>query len=420
MKILLKNALIFSPGSTNHKKKKDILVENGKITKIETSLPEQGKVVVSKRLMVSTGFFDMQANFFDPGLEYKEDISTGCRAASAGGFTGVALLPNTRPSIQTKNDIGYILAKSKNCLTDVFPYGSVTIDNKGEEITEMLDQNEAGAIAFTDGDRPIWNADIMLKSLLYIEKFNGLIINKPEDYWLNRFGHMHEGKTSTILGTKGMLSIAEEIMIDRDLRILKYAGGKIHFSNISTAESVKMIRIAKRNGLDVTCDIAAHQIAFTDEDLLDFNTNLKVNPPFRTEKDIKALIKGLEDDTIDIIVSSHTPHDVECKKLEFDHADFGITGLQTVLPILISSLGEKEWTNFINKITVNPRKRLGLGLPKIEVGEHANLTAFDPTIKWEMNQETNESKSENSPYWNKELTGKVLATLNNGKSFFAN
>lgn len=419
MKILFKNALILNPGSTYHKKKKDILVSNGKITKIESGLPEEGKVINSKTLMISPGFFDMRANFSDPGLEHKEEILTGCMAAAAGGFTGVALLPNTKPSVQSKNDIGYILAKSRDCLPDVYPYGSITTNNKGEEITEMIDQYEAGAIAFTDGDHPIWNSDIMLKALLYVEKFNGLIINKPEDYWLNRLGHMHEGKTSTVLGTKGMLSIAEEIMIDRDLRILKYSGGRIHFSNISTAEAVKMIRIAKRNGLDVTCDIAAHQIAFTDEDLIDFDTNLKVNPPFRTNKDIKTLIKGLEDGTIDIIVSSHTPHDVECKKLEFDQADFGLTGLQTVLPVLIKNLGEKDWEKFINKITINPRKRLGLVIPKIEVGEQANLTAFDPTLKWTLNQETNESKSENSPFWGKELTGKALATLNNGKSFLA-
>jgi dihydroorotase len=288
MKITIKDALILHPGSPFHQKKKDILINNGKIVRIDQNLGEEGSLVKGKKLMVSVGWFDMRSNFNDPGMEHKEDIISGCETAVAGGFTGVAILPNTKPSLQSKNDISYVLAKAEKCLPDLYPYGTVTKDNLGEEITEMIDQHTAGAVAFTDGEKNLWNTDIMLKALLYVKKFNGLIINKPEDKWLNFLGIMHEGKVSTTLGLKGMPSIAEDIAIERDLRILEYTGGKLHFSNISTANAVRLIRSAKRRKLDVTCDIAAHQIAFNDHSLYDFDTNFKVNPPFRGKSDINA------------------------------------------------------------------------------------------------------------------------------------
>jgi len=415
MNVLIKDALILHKGSPYHRKKKDILLSRGKIKKIGTDLKEDGKVIEGRKLMVSVGWFDMRTNFCDPGLEHKEDIISGCEAAAAGGFTGVALLPNTLPSIQSKNDIGYILAKAERCLTDVYPYGSVTRDNKGEEITEMIDQYTAGAIAFTDGEQPIWNTDIMLKALQYVEKFKGLIINVPQEKWLNKLGHMHEGHTSTIIGTKGMPRIAEEIMIERDQRILDYAGGRVHFSNISTADAVRLIRQGKKKGMDITCDIAAHQIAFQDADLIDFDTNLKVNPPFREKRDINALLKGLEEGTIDIITSSHSPQDIESKVLEFDHADFGIIGLQTMYPLLIEAFDPNGWNVFLDKITINPRLRLGLPVPDIAEGADANITVFDPSAEWMFDEHSNLSKSHNSPFFGKKLKGKVVAVFNKDK-----
>ncbi len=419
MKILIKNAQILHPDSPHHKKKKDILINNGRIVTIDDNLGEEGTRIEGKRLQVSIGWFDMRANFNDPGNEHKEDIITGCAAAAAGGFTGVALLPNTKPSIQSKNDIGYILGKAERCLPDVYPMGSITRDNKGEEITEMIDQHSAGAVAFTDGEKPVWNTDILLKSLLYVKKFNGLVINKPEDIWLNMLGNINEGKTSTILGLKGMPSIAEEVMIERDIRIVDYADGKLHLSNLSTKNALKLIKAAKRRGLNLTCDIAAHQIAFNDSRLMDFDTAFKVNPPFREKGDIRALIQGLEDQTVDVIVSSHTPQDTESKKLEFDLAEFGIIGLQTVYPILVDKLGKMGWEIFLDKITVNPRKRLGLKIPEFKEGAVANLTVFDPTEEWEFNDITNHSKSNNSPFWHMKLTGRVKAVINKNKVYIA-
>jgi len=419
MKILIKDALILHPGSPYHQKKKDILINKGKIIRIEQNLKEEGTLIKGKNLMVSIGWFDMRSNFNDPGNEHKEDIISGCETAAAGGFTGVAILPNTKPSLQSKNDIGYVVSKAEKCLPDIYPYGSVTKDNEGEEITEMIDQHTAGAVAFTDGERTLWNTDIMLKALLYVKKFNGLVINKPEDKWLNFLGNMHEGIVSTTLGLKGMPSIGEEITIERDLRILGYTGGRLHFSNISTANAVRLIRAAKKSHLDVTCDIAVHQIAFSDHSLNDFDTNFKVNPPFRAKSDINALIKGLKDGTIDIIVSSHSPQDTESKKLEFDLAEFGMLGLQTFYPVTVNVMGVDGWKLFLEKITVNPRKRLGLEIPLLKEGASANLTVFDPTVKWNLNARTNKSKSTNSPFWNKTLQGMVLAAINKNKTYIA-
>jgi dihydroorotase len=222
-----------------------------------------------------------------------------------------------------------------------------------------------------------------------------------------------------MLGLKGMPTIAEEIAVERDLRILGYTGGRLHFSNISTANSVKLIRNAKKSGLDVSCDIAAHQIAFEDQALDDFDTNYKINPPFREKKDVNALIRGLEDATIDILVSSHTPQDTECKKLEFDLAEFGIIGLQTFYPTMVNIFGEDCWKIFLEKVTVNPRKRLNLKMPEFREGAPANLTVFDPTISWTLNETTNKSKSINSPFWNKKLKGAVVATINKNKTYIA-
>jgi dihydroorotase len=216
-----------------------------------------------------------------------------------------------------------------------------------------------------------------------------------------------------------MPSIAEEISIERDLRILEYTGGRLHFSNISTANAVRLIRAAKKRNLDVTCDIAAHQIAFDDQSLFDFDTNYKVNPPFRGKSDIKALLKGLEDGTIDMIVTSHSPQDTESKKLEFDLAEFGILGLQTFYPMMNDVLGPDGWKTFLDKVTINPRKRLGLEIPELKEGAIANLTVFDPTVNWTFNSKTNRSKSMNSPFWSKSLKGMILATINKNKSYIA-
>lgn len=415
MDILLNQVEIVDKRSPFHKKKVNVHLKDGVIAAIGETVQGAATTVDAEGLMLSIGWFDMQANFGDPGYEYKEDLETGSRAASAGGFTEVAVLPNTTPTVQTKNEVSYIKSKSAGSVTQLHPIAAVTLGSKGEELTEMIDLYEAGAVAFSDGEKPLWHTDICLKALLYLQKFDGLLIDRPYDKLLTAFGTMNEGIHSTMMGMKGLPALAEELAIIRDLDLLTYAGGKLHIANVSTVRSVALIREAKAKGLNVTCDIAAHQIVFNDSEFYDFDTNYKVNPPFRSPEDIDALIVGLKDGTIDIVVSAHAPQDEESKKLEFDTAEFGIIGLQTVLPILVGLKKRLDLAAAIEKISVAPRKRLGLEVPEIKVGSKANLTLFDPKAKWVLDDATNKSKSKNSPFYGKELTGRVLGVFNKGK-----
>ena len=418
MSILIKSATILETGSPLNNKKHNIFISDAGIIKhIGNEAPSATRTIDGKNLHVSIGWFDMRANFNDPGLEHKEDLESGLDTAAAGGFTGVALLPNTKPVVESKNEVNYLMSKNLKSVCQVYPMGAVTKGCKGEDFTEILDMHAAGAVAFTDGESPIWNTDIMLKSLLYLQKVNGLLINRPEDKYLTAFGTMNEGETSTILGMKGMPGLAEEIMIKRDLELLKYAGGKVHFSNISTAAALKQIARAKRMGLSVTCDVAAYNLVFGDTVLMDYDTNYKVNPPLRSKKDIKALLKGIEEGDVDVIVTSHAPQDEESKKLEFDMADFGMLGLQTFLPMLLKARGG-HIDDILDKFTINPRTLLGIDVPQIREGVKADLTIFDPEMEWTYDANTNLSKSVNSPWLGKKLKGAIIGVVNNGRSFF--
>jgi len=417
MNLTLRSVTISDQHSKFHNKKVDILIENGLITKIGKVTNSKGKEIDASGMVATPGWFDMNCLFGDPGHEYKEDRISGGEAAAAGGFTGIAHLPNTQPVIASKNDIAYIKANNRHQVTDIHPISAVTLGTKGEELTEMIDLHHAGAVAFSDGTEPVWNSDILLKTLQYLQKFEGLLINRPEDKMLTQFGTMNEGVTSTIQGMKGMPTLAEELMITRDLEILEYTGGKIHFSNISSSGSVNLVRRAKKKGLNVTCDVAIHQLLLDDSLIDDFDTNLKVNPPLRTKKDIGALIKGVLDGTINVIVTAHRPQDEESKKLEFDLAEFGHIGLQTALPCLLELKKLIPMDLMIEKMTYSPRSLLGLPQVDIKEGAEANLTVFDPKAKWTFDDTTNFSKSRNSFYFGKELTGKVVATIN-GKNAY--
>lgn len=417
MSTLIKSARIIDQRSKHHLQKKNILISDlGVIDKIGNENYKADKVVESDDLHVSIGWFDMRANFADPGLEHKEDLTTGRKVAATGGFTEVVLLPNTQPVIQSKNDVSYIMSGNKLNLVQLHAIGAVTKDCKGEDLTEMLDMNNAGAVAFSDGDHPIWNTDILLKTLQYLQKFEGLLINKPEDKHLTIFGNMHEGPTSTMLGLKGMPDLSEELMVKRDLKLLDYAGGKIHFANISSREGVRAIRKAKAKDKKVTSDVAIANLLYHDEVLMGFDTNYKVNPPLREATDNKALIKGLKDGVINVIVSAHSPQDEESKKIEFDLAEFGMSTLQTFFPMLIEALGD-EWIDHVDKFSIAPREILGMRVPELRTGVSANLTLFDPTIEWEYNQSTNHSRSKNSPLYNHKLKGKAISVINNGQVF---
>jgi dihydroorotase len=289
----------------------------------------------------------------------------------------------------------------------------VTRGNKGEELTEMIDLHEAGAIGFTDGLKPVWHTDIFLKALQYLQKFNGVLIDHPEDTWLNLFGQMHEGVNSTMLG---LPRIAEDIAVTRNLELLGYAGGRLHMSRLSSGKAVDMIRSAKKK-LKVTCDITSYQALLDDSLLSSFDTNYKVNPPLREKADNDALLKALRDGTIDVICSGHLPQDEESKNIEFDLADFGIITLQTFGANLTSLARSVDWDVLIEKVTRAPRAILKLPVPSIAVDQAANLTLFNPEKVWRFDEKSNLSKSKNSPWLGKELKGKAAAVFNNGKTW---
>ncbi len=386
------------------------------ITYIGTDTPHADKVVENDDLCVSAGWMDLHAYVGEPGYEYKEDIQSIAAAASKGGFTEVLCLPNTYPVIQTKGAVNYLKNHSANLPVTLHPIAAATVDTEGKDLTEMIDLYQAGAVAFSDGIKPLQGADVILKALQYVQLFDGLLMNKPENTRLSEHGQMHEGITSTQLGMKGIPSLAEEVTVARDLQLLAYAGGKMHFSLISTAAAVEAIRKAKAEGLQVTCDVASYQACFTDETILPFDTNYKVAPPFRSQTDAEAIKRGLADGTIDALVSAHMPHDTEAKKLEFDLADFGITNLETAFAVANTALGDELTTELlVSKFATGPRKILGHQVPVIAVGEVANLTLFQPNQTWIPADADTLSKSVNSPFFGIELKGRVTGTIHKGQ-----
>ncbi len=418
MKILLKSVKVIDKNSDFHNQVVDVFIEDGVISPLTPrggTLSTDIQIIEGENLHVSAGWTDMRVSPKDPGYESKEDLESLSAAAAAGGFTAIVTLPNTKPTVQTKESIAYFKQFCANRLVEIYPAAAVTKNCEGKDFTEMLDLHHAGAVAFTDGDHSLWNADILLKTLQYLYPINALLMNRPEEQHLAMFGQMHEGIESTLLGMKGIPAMAEELMIMRDLKLLEYANIQsekpvLHFSTISTAKSVELIRDAKKKGLAVSCDVAAHQLAFTDADLRDFDTNLKVNPPFRSQNDIKALQKGLADGTIDAIVSDHNPQDEEAKNLEFDLADFGIIGLETAFASA-NTYGKLSIENLIEKLTINPRNLLRMPQISIKEGEKANLTIFNPDLEWTFSESDIRSKSKNTPFIGKQLKGKVLGVI---------
>ncbi|MER0441303.1 dihydroorotase [Emticicia sp. W12TSBA100-4] len=426
MRILLKSVKIVDSSSEFNGQTKDMLIENGIIQQITNSIESTADQTISgENLYVSAGWIDMRVSPKDPGYESKEDLNSLSAAAMTGGFTEIVTLPNTKPVVQTKEAIAYVKNFALSQLINIYPTGAVTRNCEGKDFTEMLDLHQAGAVAFTDGDHTLWNADILLKTLQYLAPIDSLLMNRPEEPSMTIFGQMHEGIESTLLGMKGIPSTAEELMLMRDLKLLEYYLGKdfspkekssLHFSTISTKVGVELIRQAKSKGLPVSCDIAAHQLAFTDADLKDFDTNFKVNPPFRSQEDIEALQQGLADGTIDVVVSDHNPQDEESKNLEFDMADFGVIGLETAFSVA-NTYSNLSIDKIIEKLTTSPRKLLRLENVSIKEGNHANLSIFDPSQEWIYESKNIQSKSKNSPFIDKKLTGKVKAVVNKGKIF---
>lgn len=419
MKLLLKKARILHPDSPFDGQAFDILIENGYIRSIAPQIARTGiQVIESPGLSISPGWMDVGAQTGDPGHEHQEDLRSVTKAAAAGGFTALAPFPNTQPVIQTKSEIQYILNATKNSLVDFYPIGALSQNCEGKDITEMYDMRQAGAIAFGDGDKSIQHGGVLMRALQYVKPFDGIILNQPFDQTIAGKGLMHEGITSTMLGVRGIPALSEEVMAQRDLSLLEYTASRLHFPFVSTAGTVELIRRAKGHGLKITASVAAMHLLLDDTALHDFDSNLKVLPPLRERVDMDALKAGLADGTIDFIASQHVPLDVEQKNLEFPYAEFGAIGLETAFAVANTSLSQMlSISEIISRFSIQPRRIFGIPVPEIKEGSPANLTIFDPGLKWTFSEKDIFSKSANTPFVGVEFVGKVIGVVNNGQAF---
>lgn len=418
--LLLANGTVLDP-ENNETRQVDIRISEGRIVEIGPNL-DAGDTPVEDCTdrMISPGWFDMHVHFREPGYEHKETIATGARAAAAGGFTGAACMPNTDPPIHTRDVVEYVIEQAEGLPVDVHPIGCVSKDRAGEQLAEMADLEEGGAVAFSDDGSPVQHSGLMRRALEYSSMLDRPIINHMEDLTLNVEGHMHEGAVATHLGLAGIPAAAEEVMIARDAILAEYTDGFIHVAHISTARGVELVRQAKARGVAITAEVCPHHFALTDQAVADtnFSTDTKMHPPLRSPEDIEAIKEGLADGTIDAICTDHAPHATFEKEVEFTQAPFGIIGLETAWGLVGRELiepGVLTVAEAVDKLTVAPRRILRLPIPAIEEGAAANLTIFDASTRWTFTEEDIRSKSINSPFVGSELVGRPHAIYNDGQ-----
>lgn len=412
MSHLLKGVTIADPNSAHNQQTVDVRIDKGKIIQIgKLEATKADKVLELAGAILSVGFFDLNCMIGDPGLETKEDLETGTLAAQAGGFTGLAVLPTTKPPVQSKGEVAYIINKAQGNLVNVHPIGAISQNFEGKEMAELFDMKNAGAVAFSDGTKAITDDGFVSRALQYAKGFNGLLMLFPENKALAGKAQVNESAVTTLLGMKGIPALAEEMQLSRDIFLAGYHDAPLHVSNISTAGAVAQIKKAKKDGLKVTCDVAAHQLVFTEDELNGFDSNYKVKPPLRSKADMKALLAGLKDGTIDAITSQHRPHEIEFKDVEFQIAEYGMIALQTVLPLLVKAGLDPQ--QIAEKLSVAPRRILNLPISTIAEGEQANLVVYHPAEEWTYTPQNNASKSENSPLLGQKLKGKIKLVANN-------
>jgi dihydroorotase len=421
LNILLQNGRVISP-ETNTDGILDILIIDGAIADVGRSLSVKKSVdtLDLRGKIITPGLLDMHVHLREPGYEYKETIETGCAAAAAGGFTGVCCMPNTNPAIDTESTVRFVKRRASEVLdgiVDVYPIAAVTKGREGKELAPMGELYEAGAVAFSDDGSPVANAEVMRRALEYAKMFDLPIIQHAEEPSLTAGGAMNEGAVSTAIGMPAMPSIAEELMVERDIALVGYVGGRYHVAHVSTAGSVDLVRRAKTIGLRVTCEVMPHHFTLTEEAVRGFDTNTKMKPPLRTQDDIEAIKTGLRDGTIDVIASDHAPHSFDEKQVEFISAPFGIIGLETTLPLAITELVRTDvltWEELVKRCSLNPRRILNLPAPGIVPSERANFTILDPDIEWVVDVNLFKSKSKNSPFHGRKVTGRAVGIINNG------
>lgn len=411
MKVLIKQARIISSSSPFHGQVKDILIEDGLIKQVSDSISDDSAQVIGQQnLHVSIGWMDVFASFPDPGFEHRESLESGAMAAAAGGFTDVIILPNSNPSISSKSQVEYVIGKAATLPVNIYPMGSVTKNTEGKELTEMYDMHASGAVAFGDGTQPVQSPGVLLKALQYVLSIDGTIIQVPDDKSISKTGLMNEGIVSTRLGLPGKPAIAEELMIARDIELLKYTGSRLHFTGVSTKKGIDMISEAKKAGLRVSVSVTPYHCWFCDEDLAGYDTHLKVNPPLRTREDMIAIRDAVFNGTVDCIASHHIPQHWDDKTCEFEYAKNGMTGLETLFGVINSFSTDTH--KLVEMLTAAPRKLFGLHMPSIREGAAACLTLFNPGVTYTFEENMIRSKSHNSAFIGKELKGKVIGIIN--------
>lgn len=413
MKILLKSATIIDEASKHHLKKRDVLIENGTISKIAAKIPSSEKVkeVSLKNLHISQGWFDSSVSFGEPGFEERENVENGLKTAAYSGFTSVAVNANSFPVTDSKGHIKFLKSKGEGNAVSLYPIGALTTGSKGVDLAELYDMQNEGAVAFYDYKNPISNANLLKIALQYTQNFDGLVQSFPFDKSVAKNGVVNEEENSTKLGLKGIPALSEELQVIRDLYLLEYTGGKLHIPTISTKKSVELIRAAKKKGLNVSCSVSIFNITLTDDVLEEFDTNFKLLPPLRTNEDTKALIKGLKDGTIDAITSDHNPIDIEHKKVEFDHAYFGSIGLESCFGAINSVLGVED---SVKKLT-GLKDEFKITSEAIEESNTASITLFNPDDNWVFSEENILSTSKNAALLGRKLKGKAYGIYSNNQ-----
>ncbi|MCM0083648.1 dihydroorotase [Geomonas sp. Red32] len=419
MNLLIKGGHVIDP-SQGIDEVMDILIADGVILELGQGLtaPEETESVDATGLIVTPGLIDMHVHLRDPGLEYKEDIATGSRSAAAGGFTSVACMPNTSPVNDNKAVTSYIVNKArKEAMVNVFPVGAITKGSKGESLAEMGDLKEAGCVAVSDDGKPVCSSELMRRALEYAKGIGITVITHSEDLSLVGEGVMNEGPVATELGLKGIPWVAEDAAVAREVYLAEFCGAPVHIAHISTAGSCRIIRNAKARGVKVTCETAPHYFTLTDEAVLGYDTNAKMNPPLRSAADRDAIKAALADGTIDAIATDHAPHHPDEKDVEFNLAYNGIVGLETSLPLSLKLVEEGlvDMKKLVSLMSCNPAKILGVERGTLKCGAVADVTIIDPNRKWEVVAEKLESKSKNSPFIGWEMKGAAAYTVVKGQ-----
>ena len=419
MSVLIKNATIIYPGHNLHKSKRDILIKNGVIEKIASRITSKAsKVIESSQLHLSPGWMDIGTFSGEPGYENRESLETLSRTAASGGYTALATFPNTNPVTESKSGIQYILHTTQNHLVNYYPIGALSKGCAGEEITEMIDMHNHGAVAFSDGLKSLDSSGLMMRALDYVKSVGSLIIHHPQDNTLSHGNLVHEGAVSTGLGMRDNPSLSEILILDRDIELNKYTNSQLLVHNISTKEAVTRLKGLSKSG--ISSSVSYLNLCKTASAVSSFDSNMKTVPPLRSENDRQALISGINKATIQVISSNHKPLEDEAKKMEYSYAKAGAIGLQTCYSGLMTDASELSTERLVECLALNPRTILGLPHPELKAGAEAELSLFDPTLKWTLSDKNNTSKSKNSPYWNQELTGMVLGVINGKKQHWNN